>query len=222
MPLFATCVALIGSMACVTVSTFDADPDPTPLPPDRTDCAEVYNSAFRSETEREWFTTNCSVWGSSTLGVIETPRRQPAPPAAPVAPTQAPPTEVPPTQVPPTEPPAPPPPPQAEAPPSQPGRTHAALRCAASLTRAPQTGRGSSQTASAQRSSRYRAIHLTARASVAVPTSPTSSVPGSSRTAPVTPSLLSIRARTASTVTRFVARAIALAMNVTGTFRTAR
>ena len=70
---------------CVKVSRLDVIPSPTAIPPDRTDCAEYFGTAFRSETERQWFTENCSAWERATLGAV-----QAAPPAAPVAPTPVP------------------------------------------------------------------------------------------------------------------------------------
>jgi hypothetical protein len=73
------------SAGCVKVSELEVIPSPTPIPPDRGDCAEYFGTAFRSETERQWFTENCSAWDRATLGVV-----QPAPPAAPVAPAPAP------------------------------------------------------------------------------------------------------------------------------------
>src|SRR5688572_9280749 len=82
---FVLCLAATLATACVGVSEFDAVPEPTPVPADRSDCGEVLGSAFRSQGERDWFVANCSAWEHSTLGAIE-----PAPPAAPVAPTEAP------------------------------------------------------------------------------------------------------------------------------------
>ena len=79
------CMAASLAAACVGVTEFEAIPEPTPMPPDRTDCGEVLGSAFRSQGERDWFVANCSAWEQATLGAIE-----PAPPAAPVAPTGAP------------------------------------------------------------------------------------------------------------------------------------
>jgi hypothetical protein len=80
-----TFLTLALATGCITVSEFDADPEPTPMPPDRTDCGEIFGSAFRSQSERDWFVANCSAWEQATLGAIE-----PAPPAAPGAPTGAP------------------------------------------------------------------------------------------------------------------------------------
>lgn len=78
-------IAVAFATGCISVSEFNADPEPTPMPPDRTDCGEVFGSAFRSQHERDWFVANCSAWEQATLGAIE-----PAPPAAPGAPTGAP------------------------------------------------------------------------------------------------------------------------------------
>jgi hypothetical protein len=35
---------------------------PTQPPGDREDCAEILDTAFRSDAEREWFAANCSAW----------------------------------------------------------------------------------------------------------------------------------------------------------------
>ena len=88
-------IAATLATACVGVTEFNAVPEPTPIPPDRTECGEVFGSAFRSQGERDWFVANCSAWEHATLGAIE-----PAPPAAPVAPTGAP-AQPPPAPVPP-------------------------------------------------------------------------------------------------------------------------
>ena len=83
--LLALSIAALSSVACVKVSEFEVLPSPTPQLPDRTDCGEILDSVFRSESERAWFDENCSEWSRATLGVV-----QAAPPAAPVAPTEAP------------------------------------------------------------------------------------------------------------------------------------
>ena len=77
--------AVLLSVGCVKVSELEVIPSPTPVPPDRADCAESFGTAFRSETERQWYTENCSAWDRATLGVV-----QAAPPAAPVAPVPSP------------------------------------------------------------------------------------------------------------------------------------
>jgi hypothetical protein len=93
------CIAASLATACIGVTEFEAVPEPTPMPPDRMDCGEIFGSAFRSQDERDWFVANCSAWEQATLGAIE-----PAPPAAPGAPTGAP-AQPPPAQA---QPPAPP------------------------------------------------------------------------------------------------------------------
>jgi hypothetical protein len=85
-------VAILGSAACIKVSDLQVDLTPTPRPPDRADCAEIFDSAFRSETERAWFVENCSAWSRATLGVVQAapPTAPVAPPAPPAAPTAVP------------------------------------------------------------------------------------------------------------------------------------
>lgn len=57
---------LIVLVSCTTVPGVQPDDHgPTPVPPpaaDRADCGEILGSVFRSESEREWFTANCSTW----------------------------------------------------------------------------------------------------------------------------------------------------------------
>lgn len=36
--------------------------EPTPQPVDRIACQEIFGTAFRSESERQWFQQNCSTW----------------------------------------------------------------------------------------------------------------------------------------------------------------
>jgi hypothetical protein len=43
--------------------------------PDRADCAEIYGTAFRSETERTWFEENCSRWP-----LVDVPETRPSTP----------------------------------------------------------------------------------------------------------------------------------------------
>src|SRR5688572_16710767 len=47
-------------------ATPEADPTPEPPPapfvaPDRTSCAEITGTTYRSEAEREWFIANCTL-----------------------------------------------------------------------------------------------------------------------------------------------------------------
>jgi hypothetical protein len=66
-------IPLVASTGCIAVSELEHVPTPTPQPPDRTDCGEILGSAFRSDSERQWFTQNCSAWAETTLGPVEVP-----------------------------------------------------------------------------------------------------------------------------------------------------
>ena len=52
------------------------------FPPDRTDCNQIYGTAYRSDNERKWFNDNCSAW-SQNVGLVPDPAGGPAASAAP-------------------------------------------------------------------------------------------------------------------------------------------
>lgn len=47
-------------------------------PQDRTNCDEIYGTAYRSDSERTWFTDNCSAW-SKAVGEVPEPSAAPTP-----------------------------------------------------------------------------------------------------------------------------------------------
>ncbi|HEY7270234.1 MAG TPA: hypothetical protein VH951_10440 [Dehalococcoidia bacterium] len=58
------------------------------FPPDRTDCNQIYGTAYRSDAERKWFNDNCSAW-SQNVGSYADPTAAPSgAPAAQTAPQQ--------------------------------------------------------------------------------------------------------------------------------------
>jgi hypothetical protein len=63
-------IQLLTATGCLTVSTLDHEPTPTPQIEDREDCGEILGTAFHSESERDWFTENCSGWAQATLGRV--------------------------------------------------------------------------------------------------------------------------------------------------------
>jgi hypothetical protein len=58
------------------------------FPPDRTDCKEIFGTAYRSDRERQWFNDNCSSW-SQNVGIVPDPAGGPAAGAAPGVQQQA-------------------------------------------------------------------------------------------------------------------------------------
>jgi hypothetical protein len=65
--LFALCLtaAALAGLACLTTPPAPQPPlsHVAPMPTeDRSNCGEIYGTAFRSEAERAWFIANCSSW----------------------------------------------------------------------------------------------------------------------------------------------------------------
>ncbi len=71
-----------AATSCIAVSKLNLNPTPVSQPADRIDCGAILGTPFHSETERQWFSTNCSAWASNTLGEVAAPN-QPSAEAAP-------------------------------------------------------------------------------------------------------------------------------------------
>ncbi|HEX5370331.1 MAG TPA: hypothetical protein VFY10_13025 [Dehalococcoidia bacterium] len=85
------CLPMVAFLAvgCLAPSNYQQIPPPTPTAPDRTDCGQILGTAFRSEAEEAWFSTNCSAWEPQTLGRVADASGSSPPAAASASPTAA-------------------------------------------------------------------------------------------------------------------------------------